>query len=206
MPQQKQSSPAAQQNKFILSRGKIAVIAVIVVLVILILTIWGIYNSFVTKETAIEGQWAQVESQYQRRADLIPNLVETAKDYMQFERELLTNITELRSRWQAAATQEDRIQYGTATDSAISRLLLVYENYPELQSVEPVRQLMDELSGTESRIATERMRYNGAVRDFNAAIRRFPGSVVASWFGFERKPFFSAQPGSDVAPGVDLIP
>lgn len=193
-----------QQSKFILSKKMIAAIIILLVVIVPLLIIWSTYNSFVTKETAIEGQWANVESQYQRRADLIPNLVSTARGYMQFERDLLTNITELRSRWTSAATREEKIQSGSALDSAISRLLLVYENYPELKSQETVARLMDELSGTENRIAVERMRYNEAVRDFNAAIRRFPGNVVARMFGFERKLFFSSEPGSDVAPDVDI--
>jgi LemA protein len=192
------------QKKFFLSKKMIAVIIILLIIVIPLLWIWSLYNGFVTKEVAIEGQWAQVESQYQRRADLIPNLVSTARGYMQFEQDLLTNITELRSRWQSASTQQEKIESGTAMDSAISRLLLVYENYPELKSQEVVSQLMDELSGTENRIATERMRYNDAVRDFNTAIRRFPGNVVAGWFGFEKKLFFSAEPGSENAPDVDL--
>ncbi len=197
-------APVQEKNRFILSKKMIAIIVILIVVIIPLLTIWSIYNSFVTKEIAIEGQWANVESQYQRRADLIPNLVNSVTGYMQFERSLLTDITELRSRWQSAPTQQEKIEAGSALDSAIGRLLLVYENYPELKSDETVVRLMDELSGTENRIAVERMRYNEAVRDFNAAIRRFPGNVVAGWFGFEKKLFFSAEPGTDEAPDVNI--
>ena len=191
----------AKQQKTLFTNRNIAII--IAALVILsLLWLWATYNGLVTKEIAVEAQWANVESQYQRRADLIPNLVASVRGYLQFEKDLLTEITELRSRWQSAATQEDQIKFGTALDSAIARLLVVVENYPDLKSDTTVVQLMDELAGTENRIAVERMRYNEAVRDFNTAIRRFPGNIVASSFGFEKKLFFSPTPGSETAPTV----
>ncbi len=183
-------------------------VPVIVLVVIGILVLWSLltYNGLVTKEQKVDAQWANVESQYQRRSDLIPNLVSSVQGYLQFERDLLTNITALRSQWQSSSTQEDRIKYGTELDSAISRLLVVVENYPELKSDTTVVQLMDELAGTENRIAVERMRYNNDVRDFNGAIRRIPGSIIASMFGFEQKLYFSSTPGSEVAPDVNIYP
>jgi LemA protein len=160
----------------------------------------------VAKDQRVEAQWANVESQYQRRSDLIPNLVSATQGYLRFERDLLTEITELRSRWQTATTQEDRIKYGTALDSAIGRLLVVVENYPQLKSDAAVTQLMDELAGTENRIAVERQRYNDAVRDFNTAIRRFPANTIASNFGFEKKLYFAADQGAEEVPEVSVYP
>ncbi len=196
---------AKKQQTFFTGRN-IAIILVLLLVVLPILWLWATYNGLVTKDIAVEAQWAQVESQYQRRADLIPNLVSSVRGYLTFERDLLTNITQLRSQWQSAATQEDRIKFGTALDSAIGRLLVVVENYPELKADRTVTQLMDELAGTENRIAVERMRYNDAVRDFNTAIRRFPANFVASSFGFEKKLYFSATPGSEEAPEVNVYP
>ncbi len=196
---------AKAKQTFFTTRN-IAIIAVLLIVVIPVLWLWATYNSLVTKDQKVEAQWANVESQYQRRADLIPNLVASVQGYLTFERDLLTNITQLRSQWQSAATQEDRIKFGTAMDSAIGRLLVVVENYPELKADKTVTQLMDELAGTENRIAVERMRYNEAVRDFNTAIRTFPANIVASSFGFEKKLYFSATPGSEEAPDVNIYP
>ena len=195
----------AKKQQQLFTNRNIAIIIVALILLSL-LWFWATYNGLVTKDIAADAQWANVESQYQRRADLIPNLVSSVRGYLQFEKDLLTEITELRSRWQSAATQEDRIKFGTALDSAISRLLVVVENYPDLKSDTTVVQLMDELAGTENRIAVERMRYNEAVRDYTTATRRFPGNMVASMFGFEKKLYFSATPGSETAPTVTIYP
>ncbi len=177
-----------------------------IVLVLLIIVAWwfGTYNSLVGADQAVQAQWAQVESQYQRRSDLIPNLVNTAKGYMQFERSLLEEITALRSQWSGAGTVEDKIKYGSALDGAIGRLLLVYENYPELKAIEAVRSLMDELAGTENRVAVERMRYNDQVRAYNTAIKVFPAKFVADSYGFREKPFFKAKEGAEEAPKVNF--
>jgi len=175
-----------------------------VVLVVVIIAAWwfGTYNMLVSMDQSIQGQWAQVESQYQRRADLIPNLVSTAKGYMQFEASLLQNITALRSQWVASATVDDKIKYGTALDSAIGRLIAVYENYPELKAIQAISGLMDELAGTENRIAVERMRYNSVVQSYNTAVRSVPTSFIANAYGFAQKPFFEAIAGAENAPTV----
>lgn len=175
-------------------------------IVIVVIAIWliGAYNSFVTLSQAIDNQWAQVETQYQRRIDLIPNLVNTAKGYMQFEQSLLTEITTLRSQWMATTSVDDKVNIGNALDSALGRLIAVYENYPQLQSVTPVASLMDELAGTENRIAVERMRFNDRVREYNTAILLFPSNIVAGAFGFHQRPYFESQEGADVVPTVNI--
>lgn len=176
----------------------------IALVVVAVLGIWLIatYNSLVGLEQAVAGQWAQVESQYQRRYDLIPNLVNTVKNYQQFEASLLTELTTLRSQWAAARTVSEQIDIGTATDSAIARLLLVYENYPELKTITAVSNLMDELAGTENRIAVERMRYNDAVRGYNTAIKIFPTNMIANAYGFTEKAYFQSAEGAETAPVV----
>ena len=175
-------------------------------IVIVVIAIWliGAYNSFITLSQAIDNQWAQVETQYQRRIDLIPNLVNTAKGYMQFEQSLLTEITTLRSQWMATTSVDDKVNIGNALDSALGRLIAVYENYPQLQSVTPVASLMDELAGTENRIAVERMRFNDRVREYNTAILLFPSNIVAGAFGFHQRPYFESQEGADVVPTVNI--
>jgi len=175
-----------------------------ILLVLLIIVAWwfGTYNMLVRSDQNVQGQWAQVESQYQRRSDLIPNLVATAKGYMQFEASLLQNVTALRTQWGAATTVADKIKYGSALDSAIGRLIAVYENYPELKAIQAISSLMDELAGTENRIAVERMRFNEMVRSFNTAVKSVPTSFVANAYGFTVKPFFEAVEGADQAPKV----
>jgi len=174
--------------------------------VIAIIGLWfiGTYNSLVMLNQAVDNQWAQVQTQYQRRIDLIPNLVNTAKGYMQFEKSLLEQITSLRSQWMSAASVDDKVNYGNSLDSALGRLLLVYENYPTLKSDTTIARLMDELSGTENRISVERMRFNDRIRDYDTAIKFFPTNVIAGMFGFKERPYFQAQPGSEIVPQVNV--
>ena len=177
---------------------------VIVVVAVIALWIVGSYNSFITMSQSIDNQWAQVEVQYQRRIDLIPNLVNTAKGYMQFEQSLLTEITELRSQWMSTTDVNDQVNIGNALDSALGRLIAVYENYPQLQSIQAVSSLMDELAGTENRIAVERKRYNDQVRQYNTAVLVFPSNIIAGMFGFKQRPYFESQEGAEIAPTVDI--
>jgi LemA protein len=174
------------------------------VVLILAIWVWASYNSFVSLNQRIDNQWAQVETQYQRRIDLIPNLVNTAKGYMQFERSLLEDITSLRSRWMSSTSVEDKVNYGNALDSALGRLLVVYENYPELKSVGPVSSLMDELAGTENRVAVERKRYNDVVLEYNTATKMFPANILAGMFGFKERVYFQANQGAENPPVVNL--
>src|SRR5215213_637785 len=148
------------------------------------------YNTFVTQEEAVKAQWAQVENQLQRRNDLIPNLVETTKGFAQHEESIYKDIAEARSRLLAAKSPEESITAANQQSSALGRLLAVVENYPQLKSNEQFNRLMDELSGTENRLSTERMRYNERVQDYNTARRQFPGNLTAKAFGFKDYPFY----------------
>jgi LemA protein len=162
------------------------------------------YNKFVGQEEAIKAQWAQVENQLQRRNDLIPNLVETVKGYAQHEESVYKDIADARSRLLAAKSPEETIQAANQQTSALGRLLAVVENYPQLRANEQFNRLMDELSGTENRIATERMRYNEKVQEYNTSRRQFPANVTARVFGFKEYPFFDAPPSAEQVPKVNF--
>ena len=194
----------AKSKPFYMNPLVMALIVIVVIIAVIGLWIMGTYNNFITLNQNIESQWAQVETQYQRRIDLIPNLVNTAKGYMQFESDLLTEITELRSQWAATSGVDNRVNIGNALDSALGRLIAVFENYPTLQSSEPIANLMVQLEGTENRIAVERMRFNEVVRSYNTAVLTFPSNIIANMFGFEQKPYFESQEGAEIAPTVNL--
>ena len=162
------------------------------------------YNRFVSQEEAIKAQWAQVENQLQRRNDLIPNLVESVKGYAQHEESVYKDIADARSRLLAARTPDETIQAANQQTSALGRLLAVVENYPQLKANEQFNRLMDELSGTENRIATERMRYNESVQSYNTSRRQFPANVTARVFGFKEYPFFEAPQEAKQVPKVDF--
>src|SRR5882762_3552968 len=150
------------------------------------------YNRFVGQEEAIKAQWAQVENQLQRRNDLIPNLVETVKGYAQHEEGVFKDIADARSQLLNAKSPEETIQAANRQTSALGRLLAIAENYPQLKANEQFNRLMDELSGTENRLAVERMRYNQKVEEYNAARRQFPANLTAKMFGFKEYPYFQA--------------
>src|SRR5215212_3097793 len=152
------------------------------------------YNKFVGQEEAIKSQWAQVENQLQRRNDLIPNLVETVKGYAQHEEGVFKEIADSRSRMLAAKSPEETIAAANQQTSALGRLLVISEAYPQLRANEQFNRLMDELSGTENRIAVERQRYNERIQEYNTATKQFPGNLTAKMFGFKEYPFFEAPP------------
>jgi LemA protein len=161
------------------------------------------YNRFVSQEEAIKTQWSQVQNQLQRRNDLIPNLVETVKGYASHEREVFEAVAESRARLAGAQTPADAIEAANQQTSALARLLAIVENYPQLKANESFNRLMDELAGTENRIATERMRYNERVQEYNTARRQFPSNITARIFGFgEKYPLFTAPPEAQKAPTV----
>ena len=178
----------------------------LIIIVILIIggVFWGTYNSLVTRSQSIDAQWAQVETQYQRRFDLIPNLVSSVKGIMSQEQEIFETIAEARTRYGNAQTTDEKAVAGGELEVALGRLLVVMENYPELRSAEAVTQLMDELAGTENRISVERKRYNELVRDYNTAIKKFPTSFIASMFGFDSRDYFQSVSGADQAPVVEF--
>lgn len=200
------------------NKGLIVGLAIGGVLIIgaILLVMWGIsvYNNLVAAEQNVLKQWSQVENQYQRRADLIPNLVNTVKGYANFEKEVLTQVTEARARvGQFNVTPEvlndpqafEKFQSVQGDlSSALSRLLAVVENYPELKANENFLQLQAQLEGTENRISVERKRFNETVLEYNTMIKRFPASMLAGMFGFREKQYFKAVQGAEVPPKVEF--
>ena len=162
------------------------------------------YNRFTASEEAIKAQWGQVENQLQRRSDLIPNLVETVKGFAQQERDVFQAVADARTKMAGATTPSERITAANAESSALARLLVVVENYPQLKSNETFARLMDELAGTENRLAVERMRYNEKLQEYNSLRRRFPSNVTAKVFGFKEYPYFDAPKGAEATPKVDF--
>ncbi len=162
------------------------------------------YNRFVGQDEAIKTQWAQVENQLQRRNDLIPNLVETTKGIAQQERDVFGQIADSRARLAGARSPQETIQAANDQSAALARLLVVMENYPQLRSSETFNRLMDELSGTENRIAVERMRYNERVQEYNTLRRQFPSNITARVFSFQEHPLFNAPPEAERVPRVDF--
>lgn len=173
---------------------------------ILVLYVRSTHNGLVEREQASDAQWAQVETQLQRRFDLIPNLVESVKGIFEQEREVFGRLADARSRYAgaAAAAPEQRAQAASELEGALARLLVIVENYPQLRSAENVRQLMDELAGTENRIAVERGRYNERVLEYNNMVKRFPSNMIAGMFGFDERAYFTAAPGAAVVPTVQF--
>uniref|UniRef100_A0A832MIH9 LemA family protein n=1 Tax=Eiseniibacteriota bacterium TaxID=2212470 RepID=A0A832MIH9_UNCEI len=183
--------------------------------VVAVLLLWaggcvvGNYNQLVTTREAVNQQWAQVDNQLQRRNDLIGNLVETVKGTAIQEQEVFGAIADARARMSGARTPEERVAAGQEMDralggSALSRLLLVVENYPQLRSNEAFMQLMDEIAGTENRLATERMRYNQQVQGYNVQVKRFPTNLYASMFNFKESPYYEIPESARAAPKVDM--
>jgi LemA protein len=184
-------------------------LVVLVVIGLIVLSFFGMYvstkNTLVTKNEAVKSQWATVDVALQRRADLIPNLVETVKGIAQQEQAVFGDIAAARSRLLSAGTPQEKIAANQQLDGALGRLLLVVENYPQLRSSENFLRLQDELAGTENRISVERKRYNDALQDYNTYIGQFPASVFANWAGFKRNDaYFQASEGSRQAPKVQF--
>ena len=182
---------------------------IILVVVVLIVgavygTVKGTYNTLVGMDERVKGDWAQVENQLQRRYDLIPNLVNTVKGYATHEKEVFTEVTEARSRVGSAGSVGEKISANNELTGALSRLLLVVENYPQLKANENFIRLQDELAGTENRIATERRRYNESVVVYNTRLRTFPTVVIAGFFSFEPGELFEAPEEASVAPVVEF--
>jgi LemA protein len=162
------------------------------------------YNKFVGQEEAIKAQWAQVENQLQRRNDLIPNLVETVKGYATHEESVYKDIADARAQMMAAKSPEETINAANKQTSALGRLFAISENYPNLKANEQFNRLMDELSGTENRLAVERMRYNEKVQEYDTSRRQFPGNLTAKMFSFKEYPFFQAPPEAKQVPKVNF--
>src|ERR1700751_203529 len=172
-----------------MGKGLIAFVVVIVIVGVIVLACFGAYvstkNTLVSKNEAVKAAWSQVDIVLQRRADLIPNLVETVKGYAQQEQTVFGDIAKERSALLSAGTPSDKIAVNQALDGALGRLLAISENYPQLKSNENFLRLQDELAGTENRIAVERRRYNDTLQDYNTYVRHSPASLFAGWAGFK---------------------
>ncbi|MBC8490480.1 MAG: LemA family protein [Bacteroidetes bacterium] len=190
------------------------IIVVIVLLVILLYSsIKGTYNNMVTLDEGVTSQWAQVENVYQRRADLIPNLVATVKGYAEHEKETLEGVIEARAKATSVSIDPSKLnaaslqQFQAAQDglsSALARLMVVVERYPDLKANQNFLELQTQLERTENRIAVERRNFNNAAQTYNTYIRKFPKNIYASIFGFEKKAYFTAQEGAEQAPEVEF--
>ncbi len=182
----------------------IALGVVALVIVIAFFSVVGSYNGLVGLNEQVDGSWAQVQTVLQRRYDLIPNLVNTVQGFAAQEREVLTEVTRLRSQWGEARTQQDQAAVANQLEGAIGRLMLVAERYPELRSNQNFLALQDELAGTENRIAVERRRFNDSVQAYNTRVQQFPAVIIAGMTGFGPREFFEADAGAEVAPTVEF--
>ena len=177
---------------------------IVLILVVLGMSLAGAYNSLVRQSQEIEGQWAQVQTQYQRRFDLIPNLVSSVKGFMAQEKAIFDAIAEARTRYGQATSPDSQAAAASELETAVGRLLVIMENYPQLKSDTLVVQLMDELAGTENRISVERRRYNELVRDYNTSVKSFPTNIIAGMFGFHEHTYFESVSGADLVPKVEF--
>ena len=196
-----------------MKKGTITLIVVAAVLLGGFLWVKNVYNQLVVSDEYVQSMWAQVENVYQRRADLIPNLVSTVKGYAAHESETLESVVAARSKATQVTvdpsdlTPEALAKYNAAQgelSNALGRLLMIQESYPDLKANQNFLELQAQLEGTENRISTERMKFNDAVKSFNTGIRRFPDNIIASMFGFEKKGYFEAQEGAQTAPVVEF--
>ncbi len=196
-----------------MKKGFVVIIVVAAVLLGGFVWVKNVYNQIVVSDEYVQSTWAQVENVYQRRADLIPNLVATVKGYAEHESETLESVVAARAKATQVTVDPENLtpevlaQYNEAQNelsAALGRLLLVKESYPELKANQNFLDLQAQLEGTENRISTERMKFNEAVQSFNTGIRRFPDNIIASIFGFEKKGYFEAQAGAETAPKVEF--
>ena len=197
-----------QSNTFVMKKTWIIVVAILALVVIFCVTS---YNSLVSKDEAVETAWSNVENQYQRRADLIPNLVNTVKGYAEHEKETLDAVVSARAKATQTSVSLDELtpermaafqKAQGELSSALSRLLVTVERYPDLKANQNFQTLQAQLEGTENRISVERRKFNDEARQYNTSIRRFPANIIASMFGFEKHPYFEAEEGSEKAPEV----
>src|SRR4051812_21874307 len=183
----------------------ITLVAVVAIVAVVGMSLMGARNGLVTADENISNSWAQVENVLQRRADLVPNLVQTVKGYAKHEEDIFIQVAEARAKLAGATSIPGKIAANDQLSGALSRLLVVAERYPELKANQNFQSLQDELAGTENRIAVERMRFNEAVKDYNIRVRSFPSNIAASLFGFEKKEiYFHADEGAKTAPKVQF--
>jgi len=194
-----------------MSKGLITVLVIVVIVVLIGFVLFGQYvgvrNTLVTKNEAVKAAWSQVDIVLQRRADLIPNLVETVKGFAQQEQVVFGDIAKARSALLSAGTPSEKIAANQQLDGALGRLLLVVENYPQLRSNENFLRLQDELAGTENRIAVERKKYNDTLQGYNTYVQQFPNNIFAGWAGFKpNDAYFAASEASRQVPKVNFSP
>jgi LemA protein len=187
-----------------MKKGYMVIGIILAVIVILGVMLMSSYNNFVNLEENVDQSYAQIENQLQRRLDLIPNLVNTVKGYASHEKEVIASISDARARLAGANTVEEEATANAELTGALSRLLVVVENYPNLKADQQFTQLMDELSGTENRISVARKDYNDQVAVYNKKVKQFPGALIAGITGFEEKEYFTADPKAAQAPEVDF--
>ncbi|GAB1403523.1 LemA family protein [Lentimicrobium sp.] len=196
-----------------MKKSYIILLVVIGIVLIAIMSLSGRYNKLVTQEETVKTAWSQVENVYQRRADLIPNLVNTVKGYADFEKSTLTAVIEARAKATSTTISPENLsesslqQFQQAQEglgSALSRLMVVVERYPDLKANQNFLDLQAQLEGTENRIAVERRAFNEAVQSYNTTIRRFPDNIIAGLFGFDQKPYFKADAGAEKVPEVQF--
>jgi len=180
------------------------ILIVVAVLAVIVLSIFGSYNSLVSSNENVNGKWSQVENQLQRRSDLIPNLVNTVKGYAAHEKDVFTNVSNARAKLAGATTVADKAAANGELSNALSRLLAISENYPQLKANANFAQLQDELAGTENRLAVARKDYNDAAQAYNTKIKSFPTMLYAGMFGFTTKDYFKAEEGAKAAPKVSF--
>jgi LemA protein len=183
---------------------KKGIIILLIVVVVLGGYIWTTYNKLITSNEGVENKWAQVETQYQRRFDLIPNLVNAVKGVMNQETEIFLGIADARTKYSGATSVNEKAAAAGQVESALGRLLVVMENYPNLKSADNVTDLMTQLEGSENRISVERKRFNDAVKGYNLMTKRIPAKWVAGMFDFEEKSYFESAEGSEEAPEVNF--
>lgn len=187
-----------------MKKKSIVLISVLIVVVLIIGWFWKSYNTLVTASEGVDNQWAQVEVQYQRRFDLIPNLVEAVKGAMSQEQSVFGDLAAARANYSGAGTVNAKAEAATQVESSLSRLLVVMENYPELKSTETVQNLMAQLEGTENRVSVERGRFNEEVKAYNVMVKKFPMNVISGIYGYFEKAYFQVAAGVENAPKVDL--
>ncbi len=181
-------------------------LTIIILAVVVLAVLYGFttYNSLVTLNVAADAQLKQIETEYQRRFDLIPNLVESVKGIMKQEQGVFTAIADARTKYSGAVTANEKAAAATQVEGALGRLLVITENYPQLKSSDTVTSLMSQLEGSENRISVARMRFNQSIQSYDLKIKRFPSSVIASMFGFGERQYFNAAPGAEIVPAVKL--
>lgn len=188
----------------IMKKSSIGLIGIVVVIVIIGIIMIGAYNSMVSKQEIVESSLSDLDIMLQRRADLIPNLVNTVKGYTNHENEIIDKVTEARTKLVNANGVEEKSNANNELSSSLNALMLVVENYPDLKSSENYKQLSDELAGTENRIAVARKDYNNSVKTLNTAIKKFPNNILAGMFGFEQAKYFEADEKSSEVPNVNF--